>query len=65
MTHIIRVPAALFLIQLPADSPGKTAEDNPSTRAPEFMWETQMEARFLASVGLSPGHCSHMESEPG
>lgn len=46
VTSHIRVPLwvliALFLIQLPANVPGRAAEDG-STAAPAMQWETRVE----------------------
>lgn len=46
-------------IQLPVNDLGKAAEDIPSRWAP-----APTQTKLLASTSPSPGHCSHLGSEP-
>ena len=51
---LVQVPAALLLIQLPANVTWKAAEDDPGAWAPTTTWETWMEFRLLALAWLKP-----------
>lgn len=54
-----RIP---LLIQPAAHVPGKAMECGLETWGLPFMWETWME--LPSSAWPSPGHCSHLRSEP-
>nr|XP_051699057.1 protein Mpv17 isoform X3 [Oryctolagus cuniculus] len=60
----VRVSAAPLLIQLSANVPGEAGEDGAGAWAPAPTWQTQKKFWLLALVWPSPGHCSHLGSEP-